>query len=68
MRAQFKVFRSQWETWEAACERVSEFASEVGPARLISITHSEANRLGGTLIVWYWDDGPGPSAAEPFGH
>ena len=50
----FKVFRSSWQTWEAIFAEAAEFASQVGPERLVSISHSEDDNEG-VVAVWYWD-------------
>jgi hypothetical protein len=52
--ARFKTFRSGLATWESLFAEAAEFASEVGPERLISVSHSADNGEG-VVTVWYWD-------------
>jgi hypothetical protein len=53
MQAKFEVFRSSFSSWEALFAEASEFASRLGPERLISISHSEDQNTG-VVVVWYW--------------
>jgi hypothetical protein len=69
MRATFKHFASTSESWESMFEDAANFASEVGPDRLIGISHShgggnEAWGYGGSgvVTVWYWEQTERPSA------
>jgi hypothetical protein len=52
--ARFKVFRIGLATWETLFAEAAEFASEVGPERLITVAHSADNGEG-IVTVWYWD-------------
>ena len=53
MRAQYRIFRGTLASWETLCGDATDFASDLGPDRVISISHSEdANE--GVVIVWYW--------------
>jgi hypothetical protein len=53
MEVKFEVFRSSFESWQKLFEQAAEFATNVGPDRLISISHSEdANE--GVVTVWFW--------------
>lgn len=54
MRVAFKVFRGALVTWQTLFEEAASFASQVGPERLISISHSE-DHSDGVVTVWYWD-------------
>jgi hypothetical protein len=47
MKVQSKVFRSNSQSWDAMCEEVSAFASEIGADRLINISMAAA---GGTHL------------------
>jgi hypothetical protein len=47
------MFRGVLTSWEALFEEASEFATEIGPDRLISISHSE-DKSDGVVTVWYW--------------
>jgi hypothetical protein len=52
--ARFKMFRSSLTTWESLFAEAAEFASQLGPERLINISHS-ADGGEGIVTVWYWD-------------
>jgi hypothetical protein len=51
MKVQFKVLRGSLSRWETLAEEAAEFASQIEPERLISISQSSE-----TVIVWYWSD------------
>ncbi len=53
MRVERKVFRATFKTWEALFNQASDFATEIGPERLISISHS-CDQGDGIVVVWYW--------------
>jgi hypothetical protein len=53
--ARFKHFQGGLSPLESLFERAAEFASELGPARVISITHAEG-QSGSVVTVWYWTD------------
>jgi hypothetical protein len=62
MKVKSKLFKSSSRSWDAMCEDVSEFASTLGPERLINISMSAAGGVDiggagaeGVIIVWYWD-------------
>ena len=62
MTVQSRLFSSSGKSWEALCAEASEFATEVGRERLISISVAASGGtdmfgLGGTgvVIVWYWE-------------
>jgi hypothetical protein len=67
--ARFKMFRSALSTWDTLFAEAAEFASQMGPERLISVSHSSDNGEG-IVTVWYWD-GPqwgglgAPAEEEP---
>lgn len=51
-----QLFRSPLKSWEALCDEAAEFASKIGPKRLISISVSQGDIGGpGTVFVWYWE-------------
>ena len=53
MNAQFRIFRGTLASWETLLADAADFASTLGPDRVISISHSEdANE--GVVVVWYW--------------
>lgn len=54
-------------SWEGLFKQVADFATVVGPQRLISISHSE-DQNDGVVTVWYWavaddDEAPPPAIA-----
>ena len=53
-------FRSSVKSWNDLFEEASEFATTLGPERLISISHS-ADSGRGVVAVWYWAD---PASSE----
>jgi hypothetical protein len=48
----FEVFRSSFASWEELFRQAAEFASSLGPDRVINISHS-ADRGEGVVTVWY---------------
>ena len=52
MRVTYQIFRSWWPRYEKMCDEAAQFASQIGPERLINITTEE----GGAVTVWYWSD------------
>jgi hypothetical protein len=52
----FEVFRGVMASWEDLFEEAAEFATRLGPDRLITISHSE-DENDGVVAVWFWDDG-----------
>jgi hypothetical protein len=55
MHVSFEVFRGTWSSWVELFAQASEFATQVGPDKLISISHSEDDDEG-VVTVWYWTD------------
>ncbi len=55
MRVACQHFKGTLKTWGQLFEEAAEFASEIGPERLISISHS-ADQSRGVVAVWYWDE------------
>ena len=53
--AKFRVFRGLLVTWEKLFSDAAQFATEVGPERLICISHSEDSG-DGVVVVWYWSE------------
>lgn len=52
-RVEFRVYRGVLASWDELFSEAAAFAAEVGPRRLINISHSEdANE--GVVTVWYW--------------
>ena len=57
MQVRFKYFNSSISTWDALFGEAAEFASAIGPERLINISHSCDSREG-VVTVWYWSEQP----------
>ena len=62
MRAMFEHFSSSTESWDTLFSRAADFATKVGPDRLITISHSHGGGSEmwgsggvGVVTVWYWD-------------
>lgn len=62
MKLKAKVFESKTKSWETMCEEISEFASGMGPDRLVNVSMSATGGIDlfgtgstGTAIVWYWE-------------
>ena len=56
-QASFEVFRGSLASWHTLFSQAAEFATRVGPRRLISISHSE-DQNDGVVTVWYWATEP----------
>ena len=61
MKVHHRIFESSTQSWEVLAEEAQEFATSVGPERLINISLAASGGtewLGsggnGVLIVWYW--------------
>jgi len=54
MRVQYKQFDSKFVSRDRILRSAAEFASQVGPERLINITHTE-DRQDTVVMVWYWE-------------
>lgn len=54
MTVKFEVFRGVLATWNQLFTEAAEFASRLGPEKLISISHSE-DQKDGVVTVWYWE-------------
>ncbi len=52
-KVEFRMFRGVMASWATLFEEAAEFAAQVGPERLISISHSE-DQNEGVVVVWYW--------------
>jgi hypothetical protein len=54
-RVRFEVFRAGSLTpWEHVFQEAADFATRLGPGRLISISHSEDANTA-VVTVWYWE-------------
>ena len=61
MRVRFKIFESMMMSWDTLFDEASQFASRLGPDRIISISHSDGGQsvgARGVVTVWYWDEDP----------
>jgi len=54
MQMRFKLFRGVIKSWVKMCEEAAEFATLLGPARVVTISHS-SDHAEGVITVWYWD-------------
>jgi hypothetical protein len=50
----FEMFRGSFVTWRELFREAADFASGLGPDRVINISHSEDNGKG-VVTVWYWE-------------
>ncbi len=55
-KLKFRIFRGTMATWEELFARAAYFASEIGPERVLNISHS-ADDCDGVVTVWYWSSG-----------
>ena len=51
--ATFRMFRGTLIGWNELFQQAADFATAIGPDRLISISHS-CDDLDGIVTVWYW--------------
>lgn len=62
MQVRYRLFESSIQSWGALFDEAAEFASSIGPRRLIGISQSAGNEAfkgnNGVVTVWYWDDDP----------
>jgi hypothetical protein len=49
----YRLFQSPLSSWDSLLGQAAEFASRLGPGRLIGISQSEDGNSG-TAAVWYW--------------
>jgi hypothetical protein len=52
-RFAYKYFRGTWSTWDDLFSQAAQFATEIGPERVVGISHS-ADKGDGVVTVWYW--------------
>jgi hypothetical protein len=52
-RLTYRVFRGTWASWEELFNQAAEFANQLGPEKVVSISHSE-DKDDGVVAVWYW--------------
>jgi hypothetical protein len=51
-RVAYRKFRGTFATWDDLFTEATAFASEVGPERVVNISHS-ADSGDGVVVVWY---------------
>lgn len=59
MRLRYKIYKTfiLFEGWAPICDEAAEFATRLGPDRVVSVSHSYSHR-NASVIVWYWaEDG-----------
>jgi hypothetical protein len=54
-KVEFKMFRGTFTSWERLFENAAQFATQLGPERIISISQSE-DQSDGVVVVWYWSE------------
>jgi len=54
MHAEHQTIRGTWTTWSELFDAAARIATEVGPARLIGLSHSDDGGEG-VITVWSWD-------------
>jgi hypothetical protein len=52
-RMAFRKFRGTLATWDMLFTEAAGFATEIGPERVLSISHS-SDGGDGVVTVWYW--------------
>ena len=52
-RMAHRMFRGTLATWETLFAEAAQFATEIGPERVLNLSHS-ADRGDGVVTVWYW--------------
>ena len=64
MTCHVKVLKSTSASWESLAQEAADFASNIGPERLINISVSAAGGQDfggggaeGCIFVWYWANG-----------
>jgi hypothetical protein len=62
-RAKYRIFRSTFASWDQLFGEAADFATQIGPERLINISHS-ANHADGVVAVWYWAEDTGGQSAD----
>lgn len=54
-KVEFKMFRGTFTSWERLLNDAAQFATQLGPERIISISQSE-DHSDGLVVVWYWSE------------
>ncbi len=70
----YRFFRGTLATWDDLFTKAAYFASEIGPERVLNISHS-VDDGDGVVAVWYWEpaeeqagtasSSPSPSSPSP---
>jgi hypothetical protein len=55
MQAKFKIFRSDWDSWETMFQKAADFMTSIGPEKTIGVSTSHESNVG-VVTVWYWSD------------
>ncbi len=59
MALKYKVFEEKVNKWETLLDRAEEFASQLSPDKVISITQSSTTLMLficiSSVTVWYWE-------------
>jgi len=59
MKVKYKVFEERVNKWETLLDQAEEFASQLSPDKLISITQSSTTLMLficiSSVTVWYWE-------------
>ena len=50
----YRFFRGTLATWDDLFTKAAYFATEIGPERVLNISHS-VDDADGVVTVWYWD-------------
>lgn len=53
-KMRFQHFRGTLISWDDLFQQAADFATEIGPERVVSISHSEDENCG-IVTVWYWE-------------
>jgi hypothetical protein len=56
-RLAFQVFRGTWISWQNLFAQAAQWATEIGPERVVGISHSSDSN-DGIVTVWYWTQEP----------
>jgi len=56
-RLTFQSYRGTLATWEQLFSAAARFATDIGPERVLNISHS-ADENDGVVTVWYWTSDP----------
>lgn len=53
MQLRHKIFQATMKSWRQMFDEAAEFATQMGPERVISVSHS-CDHNEGVVVVWYW--------------